>query len=171
MFLCMSNELSTPKILACPSEWEQGRVVASSFAGVNGGVASQIPYICDTNVSYFIGVDATETSPQMFLTGDHNLGDNANPPTTPFNTLSPQTRPFIMLGTNITSTAAATGPAWMDNMHSKQGNVGLADGSVQGWSRSRLQDAIKNSGDTGRTPGTFVQAANTTGAANRIQLP
>ena len=55
----------------------------------------------------------------------------------------------------------------MDNMHSKQGNVGMADGSVEYFSRSNLQDALKISGDTGRSagPGSFPAGAN------RIQLP
>jgi prepilin-type processing-associated H-X9-DG protein len=61
----------------------------------------------------------------------------------------------------------------MDNQHSKQGNVGLADGSVQGFSRSRLQDSLKNSGDNGRAQGAFVQAAGVQSGVgcNRIQLP
>jgi len=42
---------------------------------------------------------------------------------------------------------------YMDNMHSKQGNVGLADGSVQGFTRSRLQEALKNSDDSGTAAG------------------
>ena len=41
----------------------------------------RVPYTNDLNVSYFIGVDAQETYPRMFLTGDHNLGGNGNPPT------------------------------------------------------------------------------------------
>jgi prepilin-type N-terminal cleavage/methylation domain-containing protein/prepilin-type processing-associated H-X9-DG protein len=167
MFLCASNELSTPKILYCPSEWEAGRMAASSFAGVNGGIASQIPFICDTNVSYFIGVDGQETYPQMFLTGDHNMGDDANPPLNPFLTLSGTTRAFVSLGTNCPNVG------WQDNMHSKQGNVGLADGSVQGWSRSRLQDAAKNSGDTIRTSEAVfsISASGTGTGANRLQFP
>jgi prepilin-type processing-associated H-X9-DG protein len=58
-------------------------------------------------------------------------------------------------------------------MHSKQGNVGLADGSVQGWSRSRLQDAAKNSGDSVRTTEAVFNVANgSTGTgANRLQFP
>ena len=58
-------------------------------------------------------------------------------------------------------------------MHSKQGNIGLADGSVQGWTRSRLQDGLRGSGDTGRAAGVFVQAAGVTAGVgcNRIQLP
>ena len=53
--------------------------------------------------------------------------------------------------TNTTSTT--TGPAFMDNMHSKQGNVGLADGSVQQLSSSRLRDQLRNTGDTTTTTG------------------
>jgi prepilin-type N-terminal cleavage/methylation domain-containing protein/prepilin-type processing-associated H-X9-DG protein len=163
MFLTMSNELSTPKILYCPAEWDSTtRQAATSFGGQN--VANNIPYISDNNVSYFIGVDADETQPQMFLTGDHNIGGNANPPTTAYGF-------FVSMGTNCTA-AATTGPAWMDNQHSKQGNVGLADGSVQGWTRSRLQEALRGTGDSGRTPGVFAQAPSTTGpGCNRIQFP
>ena len=171
MFLAASNELSTPKILFCPSEYEtQTRQAATSFAPINtGSVASTIPYTNDNNISYFIGVDAQETQPQMFLTGDHNLGGNANPPTTAY-AVAGASSVFQSLGTNFT---ANQGPAWMDNMHSKQGNVGLADGSVQGFSRSRLQEALKNSGDTGRALGNFALATGATAGSgcNRVQLP
>ena len=171
MFLVMSNELSTPKILYCPSEYESSvRQAATSFAGNNLNVANSIPFTNDLNVSYFIGVDAQETFPQMFLTGDHNLGGNANPPTTAYLAAPSTGTPYVYLGTNFNT---ANGPSFMDNMHSKQGNVGLADGSVQGWTRSRLQDALRGSGDTGRAAGNFVQAAGVTAGVgcNRIQLP
>ena len=169
MFLVASNELSTPKILFCPSEYESSvRQASGSFAGVQTG-ANQVLYTNDNNVSYFIGVDAVETYPQMFLTGDHNLGDNANPPTVPYQVAGASTTPYKSLGTNMTGAAS---PGWMDNMHSKQGNVGMADGSVQGFSRSRLQDAAKNSGDAGRAAGVFSLAAGSSGpGCNRIQLP
>jgi prepilin-type N-terminal cleavage/methylation domain-containing protein/prepilin-type processing-associated H-X9-DG protein len=173
IFLCASNELSTPKILFCPSEFESDkRQIATSFAGNNVGSANSVPYTNDFNCSYFLGVDAQETYPQMFLTGDHNLGDNANPPTTPFQAaVTTVQRAFVCLGTNVTS--ATAGPSFMDNMHSKQGNVGLADGSVQGWGRSRLIDGMKGSGDSGRTiAAPWVMASGVSGTgANRIQLP
>jgi prepilin-type N-terminal cleavage/methylation domain-containing protein/prepilin-type processing-associated H-X9-DG protein len=162
MFLCMSNELSTPKILFCPAEFDAtGRQAANTFGGV--ATASTVPYINDLNCSYFIGVDVSETFPRMFLTGDHNLGGNANPPTTIFGS-------FVSLGTNFT---ANMGPAWMDNQHSLQGNVALADGSVECFSRSRLQDTLKVTGDTGRTPGCFALAQGATAGlcCNRIQMP
>jgi len=177
-FHVMSNQLSTPKILACPAEFESSaRQVASTFAfTVPPNSPYSIPFTNDLNCSYFTGVDASETSPRMFLTGDHNLGDNANPPTTAFGTAPGSTpagtRFFVSLGTNVTSATAATAPSWMDNTHSKQGNVGLSDGSVQGFSRSSFLNAVANTGDTSRTAGVFVQAAGTGGpGCNRIQLP
>jgi prepilin-type processing-associated H-X9-DG protein len=171
MFLTMSNELSTPKILACPAEWESSqRQSATSFAPSNIGTANSIPYTNDLNVSYFIGVDCQETFPSMFLTGDHNLGGNGNPPTVAYLSAPTTGTPFVSLGTNFT---ANQGPSFLDNGHSKQGNIGLADGSVQGWTRSRLQDGLRGSGDSGRAAGNFANGAGTIGTAgcNRIQLP
>jgi prepilin-type N-terminal cleavage/methylation domain-containing protein/prepilin-type processing-associated H-X9-DG protein len=170
IFLVMSNELSTPKILFCPAESEtSSRQASTSFAGNNLNAANAVPYTNDLNVSYFIGVDALETAPQMFLTGDHNLGTGANPPVTPFLAAPNTGSAFWSLGTNFT---ANTGPAFLDTMHSKQGNIGLADGSVQGFSRSRLQEALRGTGDIGRTPGAFTLAGGATGTGcNRIQLP
>jgi prepilin-type N-terminal cleavage/methylation domain-containing protein/prepilin-type processing-associated H-X9-DG protein len=172
MFLAASNELSTPKILFCPAEYEtQYRQGASAFTPtVTGTVASTVPYTNDLNVSYGLGVDAQETAPQMFLTIDHNIGGNGNPPTTAYLAAPSTGTPFVSLGTNFN---ANQGPGFMDNQHSKQGNVGLADGSVQGFSRSRLQEALKNSGDQGRAAGVFNLATGASGGAgcNRIQLP
>lgn len=84
IFMVMSNELSTPKILMCPSEYERGmRQAAGTFAGFDpSGSASTVPYTNDLNTSYFVGVDAGETYPQMLLIGDHNLG-SGNPPPQP----------------------------------------------------------------------------------------
>jgi prepilin-type N-terminal cleavage/methylation domain-containing protein len=176
MFLCMSNELSTPKILYCPSEFDTGgatpRQAATTFGGV--AAANQIPYLSDLNVSYFIGVDVDESFPQMLLTGDHNIGGNGNPPTSAYAAVSvaSENKFFVSLGTNF-NTAANVGPAWLDAGHSKQGNVGLGDGSVQGWNRLKLQDGLRNSGDSGRPGGVFVIATGAIGGAgcNRIQLP
>ena len=177
MFLCMSNELSTPKILFCPAEYESSyRQAASSFGNPGGtiGSANTVLYTNDLEVSYFIGVDAQETSPQMFLTGDHNVGGDANPPTKAYCSMTSSTAttgtPFVWLGTNF---SANMGPAFTAQQHDKQGNVGLGDGSVQGWSRSRFQDAIKNTGDTGRQTGAFMPALGATAGpgCNRIQFP
>ena len=175
-FMVMSNELSTPKIVICPSE-NEGRLQSSTFAGViPAGSANIVPFTNDLNVSYFVGVDAVDTNPQMFLTGDHNLGSDGN--VTPLKgfvtapqTYSPDFK--IAMGTNFTS--STTGPAWLDTMHSKQGNVGLADGSVQQFSRSRLQEALRNTGDNGGggsgAPFKLATGAQGSPNDNRIQFP
>jgi prepilin-type N-terminal cleavage/methylation domain-containing protein/prepilin-type processing-associated H-X9-DG protein len=171
MFLCMSNELNTPKVLYCPAEYETSmRQAATTFAGSNVGKPNTVPYTNDLNVSYFIGVNAQETYPRMLLTGDHNLGGNANPPTTAYLAAPSTGNPFVYLGTNFTANA---GPAWMNNMHAQQGNVGMADGSVEWFSRTELQAALQSSGDPGRWAGSFVQAAGVTAGigCNQIQLP
>ena len=179
MFLCMSNELSTPKVLFCPAEYESYyRMAATNFSGTYDSATNSAPYTNDLNVSYFIGVDAQETSPRMLLTGDHNLGGDANPPQTAYCYMSGPTMTAgvgfaIWLGTNWVSNQ---GPAFLANQHNQQGNVGLADGSVECFNRSQFQNAIRNTGDTGRAPGTGFKPATGVGPSpgpgcNRIQLP
>jgi competence protein ComGC len=64
-FLCMSNELSTPKILACPAD---DREPAPNFKQLK-----------NANISYFVGVEADEIKPQTLLSGDRNLVLNGEP--------------------------------------------------------------------------------------------
>jgi prepilin-type N-terminal cleavage/methylation domain-containing protein len=173
VFLVMSNELSTPKILMCPSEYESSlRQQATSFAGVAMyGTGGTVPYTNDLNTSYFVGVDAQETYPSMFLDGDHNLG-SGNPPGVPYLAAPSTGTPFVSLGTNFPPGNVSVG--WMDNMHSKMGNVGLADGSAQQFSRFALQAALQNTGDAGQlaNPMPFAAAPGCSpSGVNRIQLP
>lgn len=171
IFLACSNELSTPKILFCPSEYEiKHRRIATTFAGAVNPGTSGIPYTNDLNVSYFVGTDASEIFPRMLQAGDHNLGGNGNPPTIAYLAAPSTGTPKVSLGTNFNLNQ---GPAFMDNMHLKQGNVAMADGSVGCFSRSRLQESLKNSGDTGPTGTKYPSAQGVSGGAgyNRIQLP
>ena len=80
------------------------------------------------NVSYFVGLDAADPNPQMLLDGDRNLtSDNA-----------PE---------NGILKLVPGGPlSWTETIHVNQGNLGLADGSVQQFSNSALREALKNSG-------------------------
>lgn len=59
-FLAISNELATPKVLACSTDRERTRV--TDFASLN-----------NNHISYFIGLNADETKPQTILSGDRNL--------------------------------------------------------------------------------------------------
>jgi prepilin-type N-terminal cleavage/methylation domain-containing protein/prepilin-type processing-associated H-X9-DG protein len=168
MFSVMSNELSTPKILYCPAEMDGSSVYsASTFAKtIPSGTAAQIPYNSNSNLSYFVGVDAVETMPQVFLDGDHSIGlgtgaNGINPPALRY------ANKFVVMGTN--TTVGPPTPAWCDSsQHQKQGNVGLADGSVQGFSRSALQNALNNSNDPTHTGG--GTGNNAPNGANRLQF-
>src|SRR4051812_49004211 len=59
VFNCVGSELSTPKILRCPTD---RRSAASSFSTLQ-----------QTNVSYFIGAQASPNSPQTISAGDRNV--------------------------------------------------------------------------------------------------
>ncbi len=114
-FQALSNELASTKILACPADT---RPPASGFAGLH-----------NHNLSYFVGLDADETRPQMLLAGDRNITNNLAPVRSVL-TLPPES------------------PAgWTAAIHIGQGNVGLSDGSVQQFSTPRLRDMLKNTGD------------------------
>src|SRR5258708_33361669 len=114
--MCMSNELSTPKVVICPSE-NEARTQSSTFADkITTGSANIVPYTNDLNTSYFVGVDAVDTNPQMFLTGDHNLGSDGN--LTPLRGFVSAPQSYypdfkVSLGTNF---AVNAGAGWLDTM-------------------------------------------------------
>jgi len=146
IFQVMSNELNTPKIVVCPSD---DRVIAYSFGSLlpagASGVAFGIPPFPNTNISYFVGRDADETNPQMFLAGDRNLGQGGavgSTPTTPIVNMT------VGLGTN-TLTMNQRNVGWTDRMHTKAGNVGLADGSAQQLSNARFRESAGQTADSG----------------------
>jgi prepilin-type N-terminal cleavage/methylation domain-containing protein len=154
-------------------------VMSTTFAP-SVGAAQGIPYNCDLNVSYAIGVDSQDTFPQMILTSDHNMGGVANPPTAAFQNSSTAVQAyFVSIGTNFPNPNTDK-VGWLDSLHSKQGNLGIADGSVQQVTRTKLQDQFKNSGDPGNntytSPNGGIAAAAAAGGHtpinyNRMQYP
>jgi prepilin-type N-terminal cleavage/methylation domain-containing protein/prepilin-type processing-associated H-X9-DG protein len=178
IFRCLSNELSTPNVLFCPAENEirlPGRMPATTFASVvPPDSTGAVPLTNDLNVSYFVGVDAAQTNPRGFLAGDHNLGSDGNVlPIKGFVTAPSSYSPDfkVSLGTNF---IANGGVGWLNTMHSNQGNVGLADGSVSLFNRVQLQNALRNSGvspSIGFGPN-FPSPIGCSGLGlNRIQFP
>ena len=174
-FMVTSNYLASPKVLICPAE-NEGRNPANTFSGVVPvGSTNVVPFTNDLNTSYFVGVDAMETTAQMLLAGDHNLGSDGNlvplsgfvvPPS--FLQYKPDFK--VSLGTNFMTNS---GVGWLDTMHSKQGNVVMADCSVQQLDRNHLQQALKNSGDRGNnsSPLFSVPVGCVGAGVNRIQFP
>jgi prepilin-type processing-associated H-X9-DG protein len=125
-FMVMSNELSTPNILFCPADEYPRRKKAAVFSPASG---AGLVFQGNTNTSYFAAVDAGPTNENAFLSGDRNIAVNNVP-----------------LGSGLRSLAANDSLSWMNTMHNKQGNVGLADGSVQQLSRLRLIERLSNTG-------------------------
>jgi prepilin-type N-terminal cleavage/methylation domain-containing protein len=141
-FMVMSNELSTPKIINCPSDnyGAQSRIIATNWDHIYNWTTRR--GIRNRAVSYIVGYDAQETLPQMILTGDRNMTNNAidaNPPIPGDGRSSYAAR----LGTNHTATA---GGGWTRDTHVSSGNLGMADGSVQQVTTSRFRETLRNSG-------------------------
>ena len=111
-FRFISNELSSPRILQCPSDSK--RSTASSFT--NFGPA---------NLSYFLGLEADESIPQTILAGDRNLTTNGVD-------VGPG---LLRLGTNMNA-------GFSGKIHNSAGNVLLGDGSVQQTTSGRFQETV-----------------------------
>lgn len=116
-FLVMSNQLSTPKILHCPSDTD-------TFAATNSWSE-----LNNQNVSYFVGLDASENDPQAILSGDDNFEINGVP---------------VKSGLLEFSTNAPI--AWSAARHKFAGNISLADGSVQSVTISGLTNLVHQTG-------------------------
>jgi prepilin-type processing-associated H-X9-DG protein len=133
-FLVMSNELNTPKILFCPEESDPKRRVAVTFGPTTGLGPGQIPLTNDNCISYFVGVDAHDSRPSMFLVGDHHFTVGGKTP-----------RPGLLaLWTN--SPVAWAKP--IRPRHNDGGNIALADGSVQSFTDRQFRIALAQTGDS-----------------------
>jgi hypothetical protein len=112
-FVAMSNELSTPKLLLCPAD--RNRKPATSFSS-----------LVNTNLSYFVALDADQTRPQQFLSGDRNLSTNGQP-----------VQPGLLELTDDIKVGFTA------EMHRFQGNIVMGDGSVQQFSGPRLTHVMR----------------------------
>ena len=140
VFQVMSNELSTPKVVLCPSD------SFHTVAGTNFGTLNQQKGDFDLKkVSFFIGDDANESDPQMLLFGDCNIGLQGaaaagSPASSRFTT--------AQVITSLTIAQATTGWSWTIDTHNKVGNLGLSDGSVQQVSITGLKQSMQNATNT-----------------------
>ena len=116
IFQVLSNELSIPKVVICPADTRQPAPNWESLA--------------TTNLSYFVGIDAEDTRPNMMLAGDRNLSIEGR-------LLSG----LVALGTN-------SPVSYTKELHQRAGNIGLADGSVQQVADVLLGQQLRHSGDS-----------------------
>lgn len=116
-FDAIVDEIEIPRVLVCPSD--QQRTAARSFG----------PRFSNTNVSYFVGLDADARHPQGFLFGDRNIAGGVR-------TLSSA----AFYQTNI--------PSWPRTIHDGSGDIVTADGSVSALNSSALRECMKEAIDS-----------------------
>jgi prepilin-type N-terminal cleavage/methylation domain-containing protein len=147
IFSTISNELSTPKIVVCPSD-ERPVLRTNNWNFVvapNGMAAAEKPKA----VSYFIGLSANEETPQSILSGDRNLTNGLYG--LDFKVAASYNKTLKVLATDANNNARL---AWgyTDRIHQNAGNLLLGDGSVQqvssGRAREQIRDALQASGDS-----------------------
>jgi prepilin-type N-terminal cleavage/methylation domain-containing protein len=148
-FLSLSNELSTPKIVICPAESSSLHKEATNWdASFTNKSAATVAGGGNKSISYFVGIEAQETLPQMLLSGDRNILNTTLRAT---NTVSKA----VTFGTNLT---VLNNTSWSAaEMHQASGDIVLGDGSVQQMSNARLREQLKNSGDPAGAAGNILQ--------------
>ena len=131
-FRWISNELTSPKVLACNS--------AGTTKAVNWDLTGT-GSLQAANISYFIGLDADETKPQTILSGDKNILSGGTGLTT--------------ANAKLTFTVPAGGEnttaSWDQTTHVRQGNVGLGDGSVQQQNENAIRKQVTAAVNSGLT--------------------
>jgi prepilin-type N-terminal cleavage/methylation domain-containing protein len=110
----VSNELSTPKVLTCPTD--RVKKVGLDWALLDG----------DRNISYLVGLDAKEIKSQTILAGDRNVYGGSGGFEPSWNK---------GMGSSIDA-------RWLPTMHEEQGNITLSDGSVQEVTTAALREQI-----------------------------
>jgi prepilin-type N-terminal cleavage/methylation domain-containing protein len=150
VFAVMSNTVSDPKLIICPSD--SIRSAATNWDGEFISTftpAPQVPNPYNTNyLSYFVGGDAIDTQPQALLTGDRNLCNNAK-----ITTMFTGGGNINAGGGTMVNVTYANWSYTSGDLHLAEGNVGLADGSAQQETPATLISALE-------------QATNSMGNAN-----
>jgi prepilin-type processing-associated H-X9-DG protein len=127
-FEVMSNELNTPKVLLCPNDTDPKRTMATAWESTPSA-SYDLQFTGNSNTSYFVGVDASDTNPKMFLGGDRNL-----------------TLKGVALSPGLHSLRTNELVGWSKELHVSKGNILFADGSVQQFTPGALQTAWEQTG-------------------------
>jgi len=138
VFLALSNELTTPKTVKCPSD--SGRITPSNFVDM-ANLTDFSKGAKNGGVSYFVNPHADESRPLAILAGDRNITNTTlNPGVgggTAYNKQSPGLKWNLM-----ETTMKTTG--WSTSMHNGVGTILLSDGSVQRVSSAALRQQVRD---------------------------
>lgn len=141
VFLVLSNHLGSPALTVCAAD---RRTVATTFSPQIA--AGQVPFTNNLNVSFAVGVDCTDDTPQMILTACRNIyGPVTSPDSNGGYGNSPAEKPagaLVAMGTNYNP-----GIGWTTRLHRGAGNVAFGDGSVHRPSSESLRKVLAATGD------------------------
>jgi prepilin-type processing-associated H-X9-DG protein len=118
-FWTISNDLRNLQVITCPSDKERLPPV-NSFNSMT-----------DSKISYFLHPDATADRPDAVLLGDRNVATNG-----------------VGLPTGVAQIHDVQTVSWTTAIHKGQGNVALADGSVQQVTSKGFRDLLKATTNT-----------------------
>ena len=130
-FAAVSNELVTPKVLHCPADKQ--RQIADTFNGPNG-----LSTLENAALSYAIGTEASEGNATMHLASDRNISGRDGQRCSAAGIMSAITTLNPFNG----------GTGWTSETHQNEGNMALADGSVQSFTQFQLLAHLQSTGDT-----------------------
>ena len=117
MFRRLNEELGSARILKCPSDRE-----AIAHTNVNK--------VQNGNVSYFVNAELKEQRASALLAGDRNLETNG---------VAVPRGSRVALGMHLQ-------PGWTADLHKRQGNVLLGDGSVHMFKSETFPQALERLG-------------------------
>ncbi|HTR40205.1 MAG TPA: type II secretion system protein [Pseudomonadales bacterium] len=116
-FIVMSNQLSSPKVLICPTDIRH-------LAVTNFGKDFD-----NSHISYFVALDAIPNSSQRFVSGDDNFATNDT-----------RVKSCVL---DVTTNMSI---AWIRSRHPYGGNLDYSDGHAQETQNSDLPIALQQTG-------------------------
>lgn len=124
-FIVLSNELSTPRILGCPTDPRR----PTSFTWESMRTKDH-----NRGLSYAMGLDGTEAQPQSILSCDRNL-----------------TLDGLPVGMSVLTVRRGDPVRFSEEFHRNAGNVLLGDGSVQQVTNERFAEILTNAVNASKT--------------------
>lgn len=124
-FQMVGKEIGSPRVFICPDDPAMKNAKAFPLDFENSTNSFSAPRFQNKALSYFYGANAvSETNAGMLLAGDHHISFTSD-----------ITHRTLFLKSNSVV-------GWTREIHEGQGNVALADGSVQQLSTTRLRQQL-----------------------------
>lgn len=125
-FRALEKELSTPRILKCPSD------AAREFA-------LNMQSLYNSNISYFVGVDTREQKVKMLLAGDRNIEGGKPNTDCPIANVKKCAFEFTK--------SRARSAYWTNTIHNRVGIVLMGDSSAHIVNTKKIREILVNSDD------------------------